>query len=230
MSPQGRSLGLSRPRRSALPSPATGSETLAAPECRFDARRQAGLPGAGRRRSHPSRPAIPRDLYPGLHPAAADTRRRRVAVARSRSGSGSFGGESQVAPPGPRMQNPGGTGVSVTRRSPKPQRQVRFLGPPLRGAPPLPRPDATRHVLDREANRPAAIMDRATICGSLTRPYRSLPVQAFQPGTSSDPSRVGRSEQHHHIEAARVPVTTACWERWPRPGDGSRPRPPIPMW
>src|SRR4051812_33544309 len=31
-----------------------------------------------------------------------------------------------------------GTGVSVTRRSPKPQRQVRFLGPPLcrRAAPP----------------------------------------------------------------------------------------------
>ena len=26
---------------------------------------------------------------------------------------------------------PRGTGVSVTRRSPKPQRQVRFLGPPL---------------------------------------------------------------------------------------------------
>jgi hypothetical protein len=32
---------------------------------------------------------------------------------------------------GPRMPRPGGTGVSVTRRSPKPQRQVRFLGPPL---------------------------------------------------------------------------------------------------
>lgn len=28
-----------------------------------------------------------------------------------------------------------GTSVSVTRRSPKPQRQVRFLGPPLRGTP-----------------------------------------------------------------------------------------------
>src|SRR4051812_1255753 len=30
------------------------------------------------------------------------------------------------------MAAAGGTGVSVTRRSPKPQRQVRFLGPPLR--------------------------------------------------------------------------------------------------
>ncbi len=80
-----------------------------------------------RRRSHrmgPQRPLPRRDLVARDRRGAARTARARLI----RTWSGHDSAERRPAYNG---AGPRGTGVSVTRRSPKPQRQVRFLGPPL---------------------------------------------------------------------------------------------------
>ena len=93
---------------------------------RKDRARTREMPGGSSARSRPER---------------ADRGRRGSHGSVSRGAVPALRGRSPVSPcrpsggSGPTMTTLRGTGVSVTRRSPKPQRQVRFLGSPLRDPP-----------------------------------------------------------------------------------------------
>ena len=137
--------------------------------------------------------------------------------------------------------SPRGTGVSVTRRSPKPQRQVRFLGPPLAWQRRMPEKHVTLAVVESTPGRQATAGDvlrndswdtRADTRGR--RPNGDLPEVSRTPGSIT--KSAGRRRRSVGCQPPGDGPSARRWrgqlgDRWRRVEDeaGTDLAPPTPV-